>query len=72
VYTRCPYADNHLDELRTAYREEGHLGLPCHSTGQQCFPSPRRSDQEDALGDAPAQALKLLRALKVTCTSFSP
>src|SRR5262249_36462261 len=29
---------------------------------QQRFPGPRRSDQEDALGDAPAQALELLRA----------
>src|SRR5262249_35038098 len=53
-HTRRPYPYNHLDKLRAADREERHLGLPCYSTRQQCFPGPRRSDQEDTLGDAPA------------------
>jgi hypothetical protein len=52
-------ADEHLDEVRAADREEGHVGLAGHGPGQERFARARRADEKDALGDAAAEALEL-------------
>ena len=58
-------ADKHLHKVRTGDGEEGHIGLAGHSTGQQGLAGSRRSDQQHALGNAPAQLLELLRLAQV-------
>ena len=54
-------ADEHLDEVRTGDGEERDIGLAGDRAGQQSFAGSRRSDEQHALGDAPAQLLEFLR-----------
>ena len=57
-------ADEHLDELRAADREERHAGFAGHRPGQQRLAGARRPHQQHALGNVPAQALELLGVLQ--------
>ena len=57
---RGPDADEHLDELAAAQREEGHLGFAGHGTGQQRLAGPRRPEQENPLGNLGTQRLVAL------------
>ena len=53
-------ADEHFDEVRTGDGEEGDVGFTGDGAGEQGFAGSRRSDEQDALGDAAAEALELL------------
>src|SRR4029079_3387976 len=53
--------DEHLDELRAAHEEEGDVRLTSDGAGEQRLPTPGWSEQQHALGDAPAEPLVLLR-----------
>ncbi len=55
-----PHADEHLDEIRSAHREERHVGLAGHRLGEKRFPRPRRPEQEGPLRDPAAKSLKFL------------
>ncbi len=57
-------ADEHLNELGAADREERHAGLAGHGPGQQRLAGARRAHQQDALGHAAAEALELFRVLQ--------
>ncbi len=54
-------ADEHLDEVRAGDGEEGNVGFAGDGAGEQGLAGARRSDEQDALGDAAAEALELLR-----------
>ena len=56
--------DEHLDELRTADREEGHAGLASDGARKQRLAGAGRSDEQDAARDARAQRCELLRVLQ--------
>ena len=51
----------HLDEIGAARKEKRHLGFAGHRTGEQRLAGTRRSDEKDALGNAPANRRKLRR-----------
>ncbi len=55
-------ADEHLDEVRAADGEEGHVGLAGHGPGEEGLARARGADEEDALGDAAAELLELAGA----------
>src|SRR5258708_34932785 len=55
-----PDADEHLDEVRARDAEERHPGLARDGPRQERFSGARRTNQEDALRDAAAEALELL------------
>ena len=57
-------ADEHLDELRAAQAEEGHVGLAGDGAREQRLARARRPDQQDALRDPAADARVLLRRLE--------
>jgi hypothetical protein len=57
-------ADDHLDELRGAEAEEGHVGLAGHGAGEQGLAGARRAAEQDALGDHRAEAPVLVRVLE--------
>ena len=57
----CADADEHFDEVRTGDGEEGDVGFAGDCAGEQGLAGSRRSDEQDALGDAAAEALELLR-----------
>ena len=57
----CADADEHLDEVRTGDGEEGDVGFAGDCAGEEGLAGARRSDEQDALGDAAAEALELLR-----------
>jgi hypothetical protein len=57
-------AHEHLDEVRAAHAEERHSRLACHRLGQERLAGARRPDEEDTLGDLPAQPLIALRLLE--------
>ena len=54
-------ADEHLDEVRTADREERHVRFAGDGAGEQRLARAGRADQQDALRNAAAELLKLLR-----------
>jgi hypothetical protein len=54
-------ADEHLDEVRTADREEGHPRLASDGAGEQGLAGARRADEQRALRDLAAEARELLR-----------
>src|SRR5262245_31359870 len=58
------YAHKHLDEVGTGDGEEGDVSLSGDGASQQGFAGTWRSDQQDALRNAPAELLKLLRVLE--------
>src|SRR4051794_41590292 len=54
-------ADEHLDKVRTGNREKRSIRFAGDRTGQQSLTGSRRSNQQNALRNASAQFLKLLR-----------
>src|SRR5262245_1651794 len=64
AHARRADADEHLDEIRSADREERDVRLAGNRAGQQCLAGSRRAHQEDALRNAPAKFLELLRLLE--------
>src|SRR5690242_18002367 len=54
-------ADEHLYEVRAGDGKEGHLGVAGHSARQESFAGSGRADEQNALGNAPAQLLEFLR-----------
>ena len=64
AYTRGAYADEHLHEVRTCQREEGHVGFACHGLGQQGLSCARRAYQQGAFGYLAAQFGIFLRFLE--------
>src|SRR5262249_38754658 len=54
-------ADEHLDEVRSADREERHVRLTRDGAREQGLSRPGRSHQEHALRNAAAELLKALR-----------
>src|SRR6266571_5299049 len=56
--------DEHLDEVRSRDREEGHVRLAGDRPRQERLAGPRRAHQQDPLRDLAAQLLELLRLLE--------
>ncbi len=56
--------DEHLHEVRAGDAEEGNARLAGDGPGQERLARAGRPDEQDALGDAPAEALELLRILE--------
>ena len=57
-------ADEHLDEVRAGDAEEGNARLAGDGAREQRLAGARRTDEQDALRDAAAEALELLRVLE--------
>ena len=57
---RSADADKHLDEVRTGDGEEGYVGFASDCAGEQGLAGARRSDEQDALGDAAPETLEFL------------
>ena len=55
AHARRADADEHLDELRSAQAEEGHLGLAGDGAREQRLAGSRRADQQHALRNASAE-----------------
>ena len=64
AHARRADADEHLDEVRAADREERHVGFAGDRAGEQRLAGSRRAHQQDALRDAAAELLELLRLLQ--------
>src|SRR3989454_1784092 len=60
AYAACAYADKHLYEVRTGNREEWNVRFTGNRTRKQGLAGARRPDEQDALGNSPAQFLELL------------
>ena len=58
-------ADEHLDEIGTGDREEGHVGFACDGARQQRLAGAGRADQQHALRDLAAEPLEFLRVAQV-------
>ncbi len=58
--TRCADADEHLHEVGTGDREERDVGFASDCAREEGLAGARRSDEQDALGDAAAKTLELL------------
>jgi len=54
-------ANEHFDEVRTRNGEERHTRFACDGAGEQGLAGARRTDQQCALGDLPAELGKTLR-----------
>ena len=61
---RGAQADEHLDELRAGHEEERDVRLPGDGASEQRLAASRRTEQQHALRDAPAEPLVLLRVLQ--------
>ena len=61
AHARRADADEHLDELGAADREERHARLARDRAREQRLAGARRADQQHALRDASAEALEALR-----------
>src|SRR4030095_12985746 len=57
-------ADEHLDEVRAADREEGDVGFPRHRAREQRLAGSGRTPPQDAPGNPSAELLELLRLLE--------
>src|SRR5258708_4609923 len=64
AHPRRADADEHLDEIRTRDRKEGHPGFARYRTREQRFTGSRRADEQHALGDSAAEAREALRVLE--------
>jgi hypothetical protein len=60
AHPRGADAHEHLDEFRAGDREEGHARLAGDGAGEEGLAGARRAGQQDALGDARAEAAELL------------
>ncbi len=61
AYAAGADADEHLHEVRAGDREERHAGLAGDRAGEQGLAGSGRPDQQNALGNASAKLLELLR-----------
>src|SRR5207244_1257969 len=59
AHARGAHAHEHLDKVRPRDGEERDVGFPGNRAGEQRLPRPRRPDQQNAAGDAPAEPLEL-------------
>ena len=59
AHARGADADEHLDEVRAADAEEGHVGLAGDGLGQERLAGAGRADEQHAAGDAAAEPLEL-------------
>ena len=64
AHARGADADEHLDELRSAQAEKGHLRFAGDGLGQQRLAGARRADEEHALRNAAADVRVFLRMLE--------
>ncbi len=64
AHARGAHADEHLDEVRAADREERDVGLAGDCAGEEGLAGSRGAHQEHALGNAAAELLELLRFLE--------
>ena len=64
AHTGGANADEHLHKVGTRNGEKRHARLACDCTGQQRFTGSRRAHQQNALGDARAELVVLLRILE--------
>ena len=64
AHAACADADEHFDEVRAGDREERNVRLSRNGPRQQRLTRSRRPDQQNALRDASAQLLELLRVLQ--------
>src|SRR5262249_531016 len=55
AYPRRAHTDEHFDKVRATQTEKGHRRFSCHGACQEGFPGARRTDQQDAFGNAPAK-----------------
>jgi hypothetical protein len=58
---RSAHPDEHLDEFRARYGEEGNSGLAGDCSRQESLSGARRPDQQNAFGDTRAQATERFR-----------
>jgi hypothetical protein len=58
------YTNEHFNEIRTADAEESSVGLAGDGFGEESFAGSRRTNHEDALWNAAAEALKFLRVFE--------
>ncbi len=64
AYPRSADTHKHFHEIRTGNREKRNVRLAGNCARQQGFACARRPHQQDALGNAAAQRLELLRLAK--------
>src|SRR4030095_1692576 len=64
AHARRADADEHLDEVGAADREEGNVGFPRDGAREQRLARSRRAHEEHALRNAAAEFLELLRFLE--------
>ncbi len=64
AHPRGAHADEHLDEVRARDAEERHAGLAGDGACQKGLAGAGRAVEQDALGDARAELLELLRVLE--------
>src|SRR5262249_42491494 len=64
AHARSADTDKHLDEVRSGNREKRDIRLTSDSTRQQRLTSSRGAHHQDALGNATAKLLELLRLLE--------
>src|SRR5438445_13202375 len=64
AHTGGAHAAEHFHEVRPAAAEEGHARFASDRFGQEGLARPRRTDDQDALRNAPAQLLQLARVLE--------
>ena len=64
AHPRGADANEHLDEIGAGNTKERHTGFASHGSRQQCLASPRRADEQHALGQMAAQALIFFRMLE--------
>ena len=71
AHSRRADADEHLDELRAVDREERHARLAGHRAREQGLAGAGRADEQDALGQPPAEAAVVLRDSSGIATTSS-
>ena len=64
AHPRGADTNEHLDEIGAGNTKERHTGFASHGSRQQCLASPRRADEQHALGQMAAQPLILFRMLE--------
>ena len=62
--SRGPYANEHLQKIRTTDVEKGHPCLARNCFRKKCLAGAGGTDQQDALGNHPSQTCEFLRCLQ--------
>src|SRR5208283_4589816 len=72
--TRCPNANKHLDELRTAHAEERHSGLSRYGARKQSLASSGCPDKQNPFGNFASKLLEFSRVPQIfnDFLKFSP